>query len=116
MRVGRGELWITVHKKMMAPISMIKQEQLVKEKPGRVRGAGFGPTPTQLFGSNSHVPGNGVEVEETQRKLLALQAELEGEKLKRKKMEDEAAAEKKKMQAMERDLIYLFQRQSEELP
>ncbi|XP_057756289.1 uncharacterized protein LOC130975518 [Arachis stenosperma] len=87
-----------------------------KEKPGRVRGMGFGPTPTQLFGSNSHVPGNGVEVEETQRKLLALQAELDGEKLKRKKMEDEATAEKKKMQAMERDLIYLFQRQGEELP
>ncbi|RYR08206.1 uncharacterized protein LOC107644039 [Arachis ipaensis] len=29
-RVGRGELWITVHKKM-AYISMMKQEQLVKE-------------------------------------------------------------------------------------
>nr|XP_029146925.1 uncharacterized protein LOC114924919 [Arachis hypogaea] len=86
-----------------------------KEKLGRVRGVGFGLTPTQLFGSNSHVPGNRVEVEETQRKLFALQAELEGEKLKRKAMEDEAAAEKKKMQAMERALIYLFQRQGEEL-
>ncbi|RYQ95135.1 hypothetical protein Ahy_B08g090181 [Arachis hypogaea] len=87
-----------------------------KEKPGRVRGVGFGLTPTQLFGSNSHVPGNRVEEEETQRKLFALHAELEGEKLKRKAMEDEAAADKKKMQAMERALIYLFQRQGEELP
>ncbi|KAL4390645.1 hypothetical protein AHAS_Ahas03G0165800 [Arachis hypogaea] len=87
-----------------------------KEKPDRVRGVNFGPTPTQLFGSNSHASGNRVKVEETQRKLFALQAELEGEKLKRKAMEEEATAEKKKMQAMERALIYLFQKQSEELP
>ncbi|RYR73112.1 hypothetical protein Ahy_A02g007428 [Arachis hypogaea] len=87
-----------------------------KEKSGRVRGVGFGLTPTQLFGLNSHAPGNRVEVEEIQRKLFALQAELEGEKLKRKAMEDEAAADKKKMQAMKRALIYLFQRQGEELP
>ncbi|RYR50481.1 hypothetical protein Ahy_A07g037092 [Arachis hypogaea] len=80
-----------------------------KEKPSRVRGVGFGLTPTQLFGLNSHAPGNGVEVEETQRKLLALQAELEGKKFKRKAMENEAAAGKKKMQSMERALIYLFQ-------
>ncbi|RYR28551.1 hypothetical protein Ahy_B01g052694 [Arachis hypogaea] len=73
-----------------------------KEKPGRVHGVGFGPTPIQL--------------EETQRKLLELQAKLEGEKLKRKAMEDEAAAENKKMKAMEGALIYLFQQQGEELP
>nr|XP_025662034.1 uncharacterized protein LOC112757694 [Arachis hypogaea] len=87
-----------------------------KEKPERVRGVGFGPTPSQLFGSNSHALGNGVQLEETQRKLLELQAELEGEKLKRKAMEDEAAADKKKMQVMESALIYLFQWQGEELP
>ncbi|XP_016207582.1 uncharacterized protein LOC107648088 [Arachis ipaensis] len=87
-----------------------------KEKPGRVRGVGFGPTPSQLFGPNSHGPGNGVQLEETQRKLLELEAQLEGEKLKRKAMEDEAAADKKKMKAMESALIYLFQRQGEELP
>nr|XP_025616607.1 uncharacterized protein LOC112708898 [Arachis hypogaea] len=81
-----------------------------KEKPGRVRGVGFGPTPSQLFSPNSHAPGNGVQLEETQRKLLELQAELEGEKLKRKAMEDEATTEKKKMKAMESALIYLFQR------
>ncbi|RYR22296.1 hypothetical protein Ahy_B03g067582 [Arachis hypogaea] len=87
-----------------------------KEKPGRVRGVGFGPTPSQLFGPNSHALGNGVQLEETQRKLLELQEELEGEKLKRKAMEDDAAANKKKMKAMESALIYLFQRQGEELP
>ncbi|RYR12784.1 hypothetical protein Ahy_B04g070144 isoform B [Arachis hypogaea] len=76
-----------------------------KEKPGRVRGVGFEPTPSQLFGPNSHAPGNGVQLKETKRKLLELQAELEGEKLKRKAMEDEAAAEKKKMKAMESSLI-----------
>ncbi|RYR17405.1 hypothetical protein Ahy_B03g062160 isoform B [Arachis hypogaea] len=95
---------------------MMKQEQLVKENPGRVRGMGFGPTPSQLFGPNSHAPVNGVQLEETQRRLLELQAELEGEKLKRKAMEDEAAAEKKKMNAMESALVYLFQRQGVELP
>ncbi|XP_057745495.1 uncharacterized protein LOC130963389 [Arachis stenosperma] len=87
-----------------------------KEKPGRVRGVGFGPTPSQLFGPNSHASGNGIQLEETQRKLLELQAKLEGEKLKRKAMEDEAAAKKKKMKAMDSALIYLFQRQGEELP
>ncbi|XP_072074486.1 uncharacterized protein [Arachis hypogaea] len=118
-RVGRGELWITVHKKKDG--AYISDEARAigvfgKEKPGRVHGVGFGPTPSQLFGSNSHALGNRIQVEETQRKLLELQVELEGEKLKRKAMEDEAAAEKKKRQAMESALIYLFQRQGEELP
>ncbi|QHN82796.1 ATP-dependent DNA helicase Q-like [Arachis hypogaea] len=45
------------------------------------------------------------------RKLLELQVELEGEKLKRKVMENKAAAEKKKIKVMESALIYLFQRQ-----
>ncbi|XP_057740323.1 uncharacterized protein LOC130957484 [Arachis stenosperma] len=161
--VGRGELWIAVHKKKDGSymndearaigltlsvianlpvmfidflnfderIEEIEQQDessrvlsqndsiaqvFGKEKPGRVRGVGFGPTPSQLFGPNSHGPGNGVQQEETQRKLLELEAQLEGEKLKRKAMEDEAAADKKKMKAMESALIYLFQRQGEELP
>ncbi|RYR63694.1 hypothetical protein Ahy_A04g021462 [Arachis hypogaea] len=87
-----------------------------KKKSGRVRGVGFGPTPSQLFGPNLHGPGNEVQLKKTQRKLLELQAELEDEKLKRKAMEDEAATEKKKMKAMESAFIYLFQRQGEELP
>ncbi|RYR24834.1 hypothetical protein Ahy_B02g058379 [Arachis hypogaea] len=87
-----------------------------KEKPGRVRDVGFRPTRSQLFGPNLHASGNGVQLEETQRKLLELQAGLKGEKLKRKVMEDEVAAEKKKMKAMESALLYLFQRQGEELP
>ncbi|RYQ98497.1 hypothetical protein Ahy_B07g086228 [Arachis hypogaea] len=87
-----------------------------KERPDRVRGVGSGPTPSQLFGLNSHATVNGVQVEETQRKLLELQAELESKKLKRKAMEDEAAADKKKWQAMESAQTYLYQRQVEELP
>ncbi|RYR17388.1 hypothetical protein Ahy_B03g062152 [Arachis hypogaea] len=155
--VGRGELWIKVHKKKDGSYMndearaigerieeieqqdesarMLSQNDSIaqifgKEKPGRVRGMGFGPTPSQLFGPNSHAPVNGVQLEETQRRLLELQAELEGEKLKRKAMEDEAAAgkkkmkvmedeaaaEKKKMNAMESALVYLFQRQGVELP
>ncbi|RYR10103.1 hypothetical protein Ahy_B05g078574 [Arachis hypogaea] len=61
---------------------------LGKEKPGRVRGVGFGLTPSKL----------------------------EAKKLKRKTMEDEVAAEKKKRQMMESALGYLFQQQGEELP
>ncbi|KAL4306423.1 hypothetical protein AHAS_Ahas16G0176800 [Arachis hypogaea] len=72
-----------------------------KEKPGRVRGMGAGPTPSQLFGPNSRALVNGVQIEETKRKLLELQAELEREKLKRKVMEDA--------------LIYLYRRLGEEL-
>ncbi|RYR62381.1 hypothetical protein Ahy_A04g019904 [Arachis hypogaea] len=76
-RVNRRELWITVHKKNMIPISMMKQVQLddssrvlsqndsisqvlEKEKPGRVCDVNFGSTPSQLFGPNSHPPDNGV--------------------------------------------------------
>ncbi|XP_020990253.2 uncharacterized protein LOC110277473 [Arachis duranensis] len=141
--VGRGELWIKVHKKKDGSYMndearaigerieeieqqdesarMLSQNDSIaqvfgKEKPGRVRGMGFGPTPSQLFGSNSHAPVNGVQLEETQRRLFELQAKLEGEKLKRKAMEDEAATEKKKMKAMESALVYLFQRQGVELP
>ncbi|RYR61418.1 hypothetical protein Ahy_A04g018591 [Arachis hypogaea] len=94
----------------------MEEEVFKKEKPGRVRAVGFRLTPSQFFGPNSHASGNRVQVEETQRKLLELQAELEGEKLKRKAMEDEAVAEKKKRQALESALIYLFQWQGEELP
>ncbi|RYR54346.1 hypothetical protein Ahy_A06g029599 isoform A [Arachis hypogaea] len=86
-----------------------------KEKSGRVRGVDFGPTPNQLFGPNSHSSGNGVQVEETRRKLLELQTELEVEKLKLKTIEDEATAEKRKRQAMKSALRNLFQRQGEEL-
>ncbi|RYQ97086.1 hypothetical protein Ahy_B08g093076 [Arachis hypogaea] len=141
--VGRGELWIAVHKKKDGSymndearaigerIEEIEQQDessrvlsqndsiaqvFRKEKPGRVHAVAFGPTPSQLFGPNLHGHGNGVQLEETQRKLLELEAQLEGEKLKRKAMEDEAAADKKKMKAMESALIYLFQRQGEELP
>ncbi|QHN96825.1 uncharacterized protein DS421_18g622050 [Arachis hypogaea] len=55
-------------------------------------------------------------LEETQRKLLELQVELEAEKLKRKVIEVEAVAEKRKRQTMESGLRYLFQQQGEELP
>ncbi|RYR15499.1 hypothetical protein Ahy_B04g072255 [Arachis hypogaea] len=87
-----------------------------KRETSRVRGVGFRLTPSQLFGPNSHTPGTGVQLEEMQRKLIELQEELEGEKLKKKAMEDEAAAGKKKMKPMESALIFLFQWQGKELP
>ncbi|RYR77621.1 hypothetical protein Ahy_A01g002153 [Arachis hypogaea] len=141
--VSRGELWIKVHKRRDGSyindeareigerLLEIEQEDessrvlsqngslaqvFGREKPGRVRGVGLGPTPSQLFGTNLQPSVNRVLEEETQRKLNELQTELEAEKLKRKAMEDEAAADKKRIKVMESALIYLFQRQGEELP
>ncbi|XP_025702891.2 uncharacterized protein [Arachis hypogaea] len=141
--VSRGELWIKVHKRSDGSyindeareigerLLEIEQEHessrvlsqndslaqvFGREKPGRVRGVGLGPTPSQLFGTNLRPSVNRVLEEETQRKLNELQTELEAEKLKRKAMEDEAAADKKRIKVMESALIYLFQRQGEELP
>ncbi|RYQ95922.1 hypothetical protein Ahy_B08g091308 [Arachis hypogaea] len=141
--VDRGELWIKVHKRRddsyindeareigerLLEIEQQDESSRVlsqndsiaqifgREKPGRVRGVGFGLTPSQLFGTNLQPSINRVQVEETQRKLNELQTELEAEKLKRKAMEDEAAADKKRIKVMESALIYLFQRQDEELP
>ncbi|RYQ79281.1 hypothetical protein Ahy_Scaffold6g107991 [Arachis hypogaea] len=36
-----------------------------KEKPGRIRGVGVGPTLNQLFGPGSRAPVNRIQVEET---------------------------------------------------
>ncbi|RYR04475.1 hypothetical protein Ahy_B06g084206 [Arachis hypogaea] len=84
-------------------------QTLGKEHPGRVRGMGIGPTSSQVFSTNSHQPSNGTQREETQRVLLELQAELAAEKLERKAMEDEAALEKTKRQAMKSALKCLIQ-------
>ncbi|XP_015961673.1 uncharacterized protein LOC107485653 [Arachis duranensis] len=140
--IGRGELWIKVHKRRdgsyindeareigekLLEIEQLDESSRVlsqndslaqvfgREKPGRVRGVGFGPTPSQLFGTNFQPSVNRVQEEETQRKLNELQTELEAEKLKRKAMEDEAAADKKRIKVMQSALLYLFQRQGEEL-
>ncbi|RYR01716.1 hypothetical protein Ahy_B06g080583 [Arachis hypogaea] len=141
--VGRGELWIKVHKRRDGSyindeareigerlLEIEQQDEFsrvlsqndsiaqvfAREKPGRVRGVDNGPTPSQLFGTNLQPSVNRVQVEETQRKLNELQTELKAEKLKRKAIEDEAAADKKRIKVMESALIYFFQRQNEELP
>ncbi|RYR13356.1 hypothetical protein Ahy_B04g070395 isoform C [Arachis hypogaea] len=135
-RVSRGELYLLTHKRTNGSyihdaaraigerIEAIEQrdesfrplsqndslaQALGKEHPGRVHGMGLGPTSSQVFGMNSHQPSNGFEREETQRVLLELQAELAAEKLKRKAVEDEVAAGKVRMQAMESALICLLQ-------
>ncbi|RYR59697.1 hypothetical protein Ahy_A05g025627 [Arachis hypogaea] len=126
--VGRGELWIKVHKRRdgsyindeareigerLLEIEQHDESSRVlsqndslaqvfgREKPGRVRGVGFGPTPSQLFGTNLQPSVNRVQVEEMQRKLNELQTELEAEKLKRKAMKDEAAADNKRIKGEE---------------
>ncbi|XP_020967527.1 uncharacterized protein LOC107617234 [Arachis ipaensis] len=156
-RVSRGELYLLTHKRddgsyihdaaraIGERIEAIEQgdessrllcqndslaQALGKERPGRVRGMGLGPTSSQVFGMNSHQSSNSFERKETQRVLLELQAELVVEKLKRKAVEDEVATEKTKrqsvedevaagkvrMQAMESALICLLQGQGRELP
>nr|XP_025661056.1 uncharacterized protein LOC112756649 [Arachis hypogaea] len=122
--VGRGELWIKVHKRRDGSyindeareigerlLEIEQQDEFsrvlsqndsiaqvfAREKPGRVRGVDNGPTPSQLFGTNLQPSVNRVQVEETQRKLNELQTELKAEKLKRKAIEDEAAADKKRI-------------------
>ncbi|XP_020970133.1 uncharacterized protein LOC110268366 [Arachis ipaensis] len=91
-------------------------QALGKEHPGRVRGMGHGPTPSQLFRPSSQPPVERAQVEETQRMLCELQAEVTTEKLKRKAIEDELAAEKTKRQEIESVLSYLVQQQCGELP
>ncbi|KAL4355999.1 hypothetical protein AHAS_Ahas09G0042800 [Arachis hypogaea] len=91
----------------MPPISMRKQEQLerieeIEQEDVSARVLSQNDFIAQIFGK-----------EKPER---VCDAELEGEKLKRKAMEDDAATDKKKMKAMESALIYLFQRQDEELP
>ncbi|RYQ89983.1 hypothetical protein Ahy_B09g096337 isoform G [Arachis hypogaea] len=91
-------------------------QALGKEHPGRVRGMGHGPTPSQIFSSSSQPPVDRAQVEETQRMLCELQAEVTTEKLKTKAIEDELAAEKTKRQEIESVLSYLVQQQCGELP
>ncbi|RYQ86283.1 hypothetical protein Ahy_B10g105955 [Arachis hypogaea] len=122
-RAVRGEVWILKHKRLDGTyiheeaqrigekIFEIEQQDettrilsendflaqaLGKEHPGRVRGIGFGPTPSQLFRPSSHPSVDRAQIEEAQRMLFELQAEVTAKKLKRKAKEDEVAAEKTK--------------------
>ncbi|MED6170656.1 hypothetical protein PIB30_033129 [Stylosanthes scabra] len=109
--VSRDEVWMMTHKKIDG--SYIHQDAQVisvlgKEHQGRVHGMGFRPTPSQLFGRNSQLTGEGAQVQETQRVLEDLRAELAAEKLKRQAIESEVASEKVKRQAMENSLRYLI--------
>ncbi|RYR02367.1 hypothetical protein Ahy_B06g081162 [Arachis hypogaea] len=142
-KVGRGEIFILKHKrsdgsyiheearKIGEKIHEIEHldestrllsqndsltQALGKEHLGRVRGIGHGPTPSQLFRPNSQSPMDRAQVEETQRMLCELQAEVTMAELKRKAMEDELAAEKTKRQAIESVLSYLVQQHCGELP
>ncbi|XP_057760246.1 uncharacterized protein LOC130980603 [Arachis stenosperma] len=135
-KVGMGEVWILKHKrsdgsyiheearKIGKKIFEIEQldestrilsenyslvQALGKEHSGRVRGMGHGPTPSQLFRPSSQPPVDRAQVEEAQRMLCELQAEVTIKKLKRKIMEDELAAERTKRQAIESVLSYLVQ-------
>ncbi|RYR65487.1 hypothetical protein Ahy_A03g011417 [Arachis hypogaea] len=129
-RVSRGELYLLTHKRangsyardaaraigeMIEAIEkrdessrLLSQNDLLaqalrKEHPGRVRGMRLGPTSSQVFGMNSHQPSNDFEREETQRWRM------------RQAVEDEVAAGKVRIQAMESALICLLQGQGGKL-
>ncbi|KAL4373528.1 hypothetical protein AHAS_Ahas05G0090800 [Arachis hypogaea] len=84
-------------------------QALGKEHLGRVHGMGHRPAPSQLFRLSSQLPVDRAQVEEAQRMLCELQAEVTTKKLKRKAMEDELAAERMKRHAIESVLSYLVQ-------
>ncbi|RYQ79654.1 uncharacterized protein LOC107484283 [Arachis duranensis] len=75
-------------------------QALGKEHSGRIRGIGFGPTPSQLFCLSLQPPVDGAQTEEAQRMLVELQAEMPTEKLRRKAVK-EIAAEKLKRKVVE---------------
>ncbi|XP_052111017.1 vacuolar cation/proton exchanger 3 [Arachis duranensis] len=73
---------------------------LGKEHPGRVRGLGFGPCPSQCFRNIPQQSNYGVQIEEYQMEIAKLKAEAA--KLKAESAELKAAAEEKaKRQRME---------------
>ncbi|MED6193377.1 hypothetical protein PIB30_018719 [Stylosanthes scabra] len=115
--VSRGEVWMMTHKKNDG--SYIHEDArgvFGKEHSCRVRGIGFGPIPSELFGSNSQQPDEGDQAQETRRVLEELQAELRAEKLKRQAIENEVTSKKVKRQKMENALRYLIQQQVGNLP
>nr|XP_025679024.1 uncharacterized protein LOC112778979 [Arachis hypogaea] len=94
---------------------------LGKEHPGRVRGLGFGPCPTQYFRNIPQQSDFGVQIEEYQMEIVKLKAEVAELKAaaaeeKAKRIEAEAAEKKAKMQTMRNLLIYIIQQQGGNLP
>ncbi|XP_072066537.1 uncharacterized protein [Arachis hypogaea] len=117
---------------------------LGKEHPGRVRGLGFGPCPSQVFRNIPQQSDYDVQIEEYQMEIVKLKAEaakLKAEaaelkaaaaekKAKRQRMEAEAAEEKATKQRMEAEaaegkakiqtmgnlLTYIVQQQGGNLP
>ncbi|RYQ83282.1 hypothetical protein Ahy_B10g101934 [Arachis hypogaea] len=148
--IGRGEIWTMSHKKNNGSymnedarvvgevIEHIESQDasskefsqndslaqvLEKEHPGRVRGLGFGPYPTQCFRNIPQHSDFGVQIEEYQIKIVklkAMAAELKAaaaeEKAKRQRMEAEAVEEKAKMKTMKNLLRYIIQQQGGNLP
>ncbi|XP_020972776.1 uncharacterized protein LOC110269338 [Arachis ipaensis] len=91
---------------------------LEKEHPGRVRGLGFGPCPSQCFRNIPQQSDYCVQIEEYQMEIVKLKAEVAvaEEKAKRQRMEAKAAEEKAKMQTIRNLLRYIIQQQGGNLP
>ncbi|QHO25078.1 uncharacterized protein DS421_12g378000 [Arachis hypogaea] len=134
--IGRGEIWTMSHKKQDGTyinedarlvgeaIEHIESQDasskelsqndslaqvLGKEHPGRVRGMGFGPCPTQCFRYIPQQSASNVQVEEYQKEIAELKAEAAI-------LKAEAAEKKAKSQTMENLLRYLIQQQGGNLP
>ncbi|XP_025685566.1 uncharacterized protein [Arachis hypogaea] len=148
--IGRGEVWTMSHKKKNGSymnedarvvgeaIEHIESQDpsskessqndslaqvLGKEHPGRVRGLGFGPCPSQYFRNILQQSDYDVQIEEYRMDIVKLKAEAVKlkaiaveEKAKRQRMEAEAAEEKAKIQTMKNLLRYIIQQQGGNLP
>ncbi|RYR73740.1 hypothetical protein Ahy_A02g008229 [Arachis hypogaea] len=113
--IGRGEIWAMSQRKRMILLG--------KEHPGRVRGLGFGPCPSQCFRNIPQQSDYGVQIKEYKMEIVKLKTEATELKAaaaekreKRQRMKAEAAEEKAKMQTMENLLRYLIQQQGGNLP
>ncbi|XP_015950074.1 uncharacterized protein LOC107474945 [Arachis duranensis] len=134
--IGRGEIWTMTHKKQDGTyinedarlvgeaIEHIESQDvsskelsqndslsqvLGKEHPGRVRGMGFGPCPTQCFRYIPQQSASSVQVEDYQKEIAELKAEAAI-------LKAERAEDKAKSQTMENLLRYLIQQQGGNLP
>ncbi|XP_074577876.1 uncharacterized protein LOC141834431 [Curcuma longa] len=139
--ISRGELWVMLHKKkdgsyihdnaevIGEKIINIEREDdsskgfskidslsqaIGKEHPGRVRGVGSGPCPTQVFGQTSC--SNAPVDFGLQTYMTEMKSELEASRVKVQNLESIIETERSRRQAFEGAVKYILQMQGSNLP
>ena len=85
-----------------------------KEHPGRVRGVGFGPCPTQVYGHTEHL--NPPVNQAFQTDMNEMKSELEASRLRVRNLESIIEVERTRRQAIEGAVKYMLQMQGSNLP